>query len=57
MRLRRDYQLITIHYPLFPTDCNALSIAIHDNKIKRNDLVMMIGTGAGLSVALTLIRF
>lgn len=35
----------------------ALSMAINQNRIKRGDIVMMIGTGAGLSVASTLIKF
>ena len=35
----------------------ALSLAIQQNKINRGDLVMMIGTGAGLSVASSLIKF
>ena len=35
----------------------ALSLAIEQNKINRGDLVMMIGTGAGLSVASSLIKF
>ncbi len=35
----------------------ALSIAIEQNKIKRGDIIMMIGTGAGLSVAASLIKF
>ena len=35
----------------------ALSIAIQNKKIKRGDLVLMIGTGAGLSVASTLFKF
>jgi len=35
----------------------ALSLAIKQNKINRGDLVMMIGTGAGLSVASSLIKF
>ena len=35
----------------------ALSMAIQNKKIKRGDLVLMIGTGAGLSVASTLIKF
>ena len=35
----------------------ALSLAIQQNKINRGDLVMMIGTGAGLSVACSIIKF
>ena len=35
----------------------ALSLAIQEKKINRGDLVMMIGTGAGLSVASSLIKF
>tara|TARA_Y100001970_G_scaffold98961_1_gene124505 strand:+ start:8399 stop:9355 length:957 start_codon:yes stop_codon:yes gene_type:complete len=35
----------------------ALSIAIQENKIKRGDLVLIIGTGAGLSVSASLIKF
>ena len=35
----------------------ALSMAIEQNKIKRGDIIMMIGTGAGLSVAASLIKF
>ena len=35
----------------------ALCIAIEKNKINKNDLIMMIGTGAGLSVASTIIRY
>ena len=35
----------------------ALSMAIQNKKIKRGDLVLMIGTGAGLSVASTLFKF
>jgi len=35
----------------------ALSIAIQDNRIKRGDLVLLIGTGAGLSAACCLIRY
>ena len=35
----------------------ALSIAIEQKKIKRGDKIMMIGTGAGLSVAATLIKY
>ena len=35
----------------------ALSMAINQNRIKRGNIVMMIGTGAGLSVASTLIKF
>jgi len=35
----------------------ALSIAIEEKKIHRGNIVMMIGTGAGLSVACTLIKF
>jgi len=35
----------------------ALSLAIEQNKINPGDLVMMIGTGAGLSVASALIKF
>ena len=35
----------------------ALSIAIEERKINRGDIVMMIGTGAGLSVTCTLIKF
>ena len=35
----------------------ALSIAIEQKRIKRGDTVMMIGTGAGLSVASTIIKY
>ena len=35
----------------------ALSIAIQDKKINRGDLIMMIGTGAGLSISSILIKF
>ena len=35
----------------------ALCIAIKENKLKRGNLAMMIGTGAGLSVASSLIKF
>ena len=35
----------------------ALCIAIEKNKINKNDLIMMIGTGAGLSVASTIIKY
>ena len=35
----------------------ALSIAVQDNRIKRGDLVLLIGTGAGLSAACCLIRY
>ena len=35
----------------------ALSIAIEEKKINRGDIVMMIGTGAGLSVSCALIKF
>jgi len=35
----------------------ALSIAIEKQKIKRGDLILMIGTGAGLSVSAILIKF
>jgi len=35
----------------------ALSIAYNDNRIKRNDLLYFVGTGAGLSVASMLLRF
>ena len=35
----------------------ALSLAIQQNKINFGDIVMMIGTGAGLSVAATLIKY
>ena len=35
----------------------ALSIAIEENRIKRGDTIMMIGTGAGLSVASTILKY
>ena len=35
----------------------ALAIGYEENRFKRGDLVYLIGTGAGLSVASTLIRF
>ncbi len=35
----------------------ALCIAIKENKLKRGNLAMMIGTGAGLSVASAIIKF
>jgi 3-oxoacyl-[acyl-carrier-protein] synthase-3 len=35
----------------------ALSLAIRENKIKRGDIVLIIGTGAGLSVSASLIKF
>ena len=35
----------------------AFAIAVNQNHIKRGDLVLMIGTGAGLSVACSLIRY
>ncbi len=35
----------------------ALSVAIKDQRIKRGDLVLLIGTGAGLSTACALIRY
>ena len=35
----------------------AFAIAVNQNRIKRGDLVLMIGTGAGLSVACSLIRY
>ena len=35
----------------------AFSIAVKEGRIKRGDLVLMIGTGAGLSVACSLIRY
>ena len=35
----------------------ALSIAIQDGRIKRGDLVLLIGTGAGLSAASCLLRY
>jgi len=35
----------------------ALCIAIKENKLQRGNLAMMIGTGAGLSVASAIIKF
>ena len=35
----------------------ALVIGINDHRIKRGDLILFIGTGAGLSVACSLIRY
>ncbi len=35
----------------------ALAIAVKDGRIKRGDLVLLIGTGAGLSAACALIRY
>lgn len=35
----------------------ALAIAVNDGRIKRGDLVLLIGTGAGFSAACSLIRF
>ena len=35
----------------------ALTIAIQEKRIKRGDIVLLIGTGAGLSAACTLIRY
>ena len=35
----------------------AFAIAVNQNRIKRGDLVLMIGTGAGLSVACSLIKY
>ena len=35
----------------------AFAIAVNQDRIKRGDLVLMIGTGAGLSVACSLIRY
>ena len=35
----------------------ALTIAIQKNKVKRGDLVLLVGTGAGLSAACALIRY
>ena len=35
----------------------ALNIAIQDGRIKRGDLTLLIGTGAGLSAACALIKF
>ena len=35
----------------------ALSLAIEKNKIKRGNLILIIGTGAGLSVSASLIKF
>ena len=35
----------------------ALSIAVENRKINRGDLIIMIGTGAGLSVSGCLIKF
>ena len=35
----------------------ALCIAIEENKINDGDLVMMVGTGAGLSVASSIFKF
>ena len=35
----------------------ALATAVQDNRIKRGDLVLLIGTGAGLSAACALLRY
>ena len=35
----------------------ALTIAIQDNRVKRGDLILLIGTGAGLSAACALIKY
>ena len=35
----------------------ALAIAVQDNRVKRGDLALLIGTGAGLSAACALIRY
>ena len=35
----------------------ALSMAIKDNRIQRGDIILLIGTGAGLSTACCLIRY
>ena len=35
----------------------ALTIAVQDGRIKRGDLALLIGTGAGLSAACALIRY
>ena len=35
----------------------ALSMAIKDNRIQRGDIILLIGTGAGLSAACCLIRY
>ena len=35
----------------------AFAMGINDHRIKRGDLVLMIGTGAGLSIACSLIRY
>ena len=35
----------------------ALTIAIQENRVKRGDLVLLVGTGAGLSAACALIRY
>ena len=35
----------------------ALTIAVKDGRIKRGDLALLIGTGAGLSAACALIRY
>ena len=34
-----------------------LAIALEEKKIKRDDLVLLIGTGAGLSAGCTLLRY
>ena len=34
-----------------------LAMAIEDGRVKRGDLLMLIGTGAGLSAACSLIRY
>jgi len=35
----------------------ALTIAVQEKRIKRGDIVLLIGTGAGLSAACALIRY
>ena len=35
----------------------ALAIAVQDSRVKRGDLALLIGTGAGLSAACALIRY
>ena len=35
----------------------ALTIAIQEKRVKRGDIVLLIGTGAGLSAACALIRY
>ena len=35
----------------------ALTIAIQENRVKRGDLVLLVGTGAGLSAACALIKY